>query len=157
MRLVVSLSSKFVGASCEVASSSIRAIECSRKSCLVAMSREGRWAVKERNWVWGGCSWCVFARPGASEMARHFGACHEAVGLGSSSSLSQVDVFDPIAKEDNSAASLQSNCSNSGAPARRMQRPRLAIRSFDCLVWHYTACINGFDIRGCTCKWYSFR
>lgn len=135
----------------------MRAMECSRKSCLVAMSREGRWAVKEKNWVWGGSWRWIFSREGASETERHFGACHDAVGWGSERPLSRVDVLDPIVKEDSNAARLQSSCSVSGAPVRRMQRPRPVIRSFGYLVWHYTACINGSGIRDCACKCYSLR
>lgn len=45
------VSSTAVGAICEDTRSSIRAIECSRKSCFVAMSSSGSWSLKEKNCV----------------------------------------------------------------------------------------------------------
>ena len=47
------VSSTSAGAICDETRSSSRAMECSRKSCLVATSRSGIWALKEKNWVCG--------------------------------------------------------------------------------------------------------
>lgn len=44
-------SSAAVGAICEDARSSIRAMECSKKSCFVAMSNSGSWSLNEKNCV----------------------------------------------------------------------------------------------------------
>lgn len=50
-RLVSSMVS--AGAICDETKPSSRAMECSRKSCLVAMSKSGIWALKEKNCVCG--------------------------------------------------------------------------------------------------------
>jgi hypothetical protein len=47
------VSSMSAGAICDEARPSRRAIECSRKSCLVAISRSGIWALNEKNCVCG--------------------------------------------------------------------------------------------------------
>lgn len=102
----------------------MRAMECSRKSCLVAMPRSGIWSLKEKKWASAG-SGAGFVRLGLSGISLHFGICHEDVGFGV---LFCSKALDPIVKVDRSFASSHSSWSASGAPVRKMQRPWCAIR-----------------------------
>lgn len=73
------VSSMSAGAICDEAKPSSRAMECSRKSCSVAMSRSGICALKEKNCVCGRV-WSGIALSGEVLIDLHTGACHEAVG-----------------------------------------------------------------------------